>query len=313
MRHLGQLLLRHWKITLFFVLSAVAYTLLTFLTPLTKVTLSKYHLGEFQAHLLQFAIILPYVIIWFIGLLGYIRLQDYTQSLGDSKDGRAFRVISRGILWFVLWLPLSVLVSTTVSAVDSGHHALTADMTRLQNYLNLLILTPAFVYTFFGAKQLVRTIRGQVPAVSQRTTLFFIAFAALYTFVTLQDSARHIALDAATPASYSLPDWLIILTIVIPRLILWYLGVQAVQFIRQYRRKAPGVIYRQALRRLAAGLGVTLLMIVALRLLQSMARQLGSLSLGLLILVLYLLLIGLAIGYVLIAQGARQLQHIEEA
>jgi hypothetical protein len=217
------------------------------------------------------------------------------------------------VLWFALWLPLSALINATGGLVLSHRPALDHTVIPFENYANLVILIPAFVYIYLGARLLVLTVRGIVPVVSQRTTLFFIAFSAFYSFITLEDAARRIPADPATPASYYMADWLIVLTIVIPRLLMWYLGVQGVQFIRQYRRKVPGVIYSSALQRLAIGLGVTTLMIILLRLLQSLMNPLSHLSLAVLFLLVYALFAGLAVGYVLIAKGARQLQRIEEA
>jgi hypothetical protein len=313
MKNLWQLLKRQWRLSIFFLLLAIIYSLLTVVTPPSRYTLSKYHVDSFQLFVLQLAVMLPYLVIWVIGLVGYLRLHEYTVAMGRSKDGKAFGTISVGVLWFALWPPLSSLINAAGGLVMAHHPPLTDDVIRIENYANLLILVPAFVYIYLGARRLVLTVRGLVPAVSQRTTLFFIAFSAFYTFVTLEDAARRIPADAATPASYYLADWLIVLTIVIPRLLMWYLGVQGVQLIRQYRRKVPGVIYRKALQRLAIGIGVTVLMIILLRLLQSLMNPLSHLSLSLLFLLVYALLIGLAVGYVLIAKGSRQLQNIEEA
>ncbi len=313
MREFSRLLLRHWQVSALFFVIAVAYVLETLLVPAAKSTLTHYHIGTSELHMLQLAVIIPYIIIWVAALMGYMRLQDYTTSLGDSKDGMAFSYITRGVLWFSLWLPISALISSTCNAVYQAHPAETADVVRLQNYANLILLVPAFIFTLQGSERLLKLVRGRVSGLSQPLMLTFIGFSAFYTFVVLEDTARRVAIDMATPASYYMPDWLIVLTIVVPRLILWFIGLQAIRNIVLYRRKVVGVIYKRALRRLASGLGVVVVMIIMLRVLQSLANLLNKQSLGIVLIIVYILLIGLGVGYVLVAKGARQLQQIEEA
>lgn len=313
MREYSRLLLRHWRISGLLLLIAVCYIIETFMVPVNQATLRHYHVDAIQLRTALVAIIVPYLIVWIVGLLGYIRLKEYVQSLGHSKDGSAFGRIATGMMWFTIWLPLSALLGSVSSAIYSAHPASTANVIRVENYINLLLLVPAFIYTYRGSKLLLRLIRGRIASSSEHVTMWFIGFAALYTFVVLEDSSRRVALNAASPATYYLPDWLIVLTIVVPLLVLWYMGLQAIRNIRTYRRKAQGVIYRAGLQRLGYGLAVTTLMLILLRTLQSMSAQLNKLSFGLVIILLYLLLIGLGTGYLLIARGARQLQQIEEA
>jgi hypothetical protein len=313
MADLGRLLLKQWKLTSLFVAFAVAYILQTLLVAPAKTTLTKYQIGASEVHLLQLTVILPYIIIWIIGLVGYLRMYDYAVSLQTSKDGRAFRTISKGILWFVLWLPIAVFISSIGNGIFHDRPDLTDDVIIVQNYANLLLLVPAFWYMYRGAEQLVRTLPRLIPTVSRRSTLAYIAFASVYTSIVLEDSARRVAAAPGSPASYYLPDWLIIFTIIVPRLVMWYLGLSAVQYIRQYRRKVAGVIYSRALKKLAFGFAVLLLMVVLLRITTSLTHQISHWSLGLVLLMVYALLTGMAVGYILIAKGARQLQTIEEA
>jgi hypothetical protein len=163
-----------------------------------------------------------------------------------------------------------------------------------------------------GAKQLVGLVRTKVTAPTLTVTMVYIAFAVLYTTLVLHDANRMVPVDNAT-ASYYLPDWLLVTTVIIPRLLFWYLGVQAVQNIIIYRQKVKGVLYKDALRHLAIGLGGVVLGIVILRTIQSLAVGLSKVNLGTLLLIVYVLLIVMAVGYVYVARGARKLQRIEES
>ncbi|HSX43684.1 MAG TPA: hypothetical protein VLE69_00065, partial [Candidatus Saccharimonadales bacterium] len=64
--------------------------------------------------------------------------------------------------------------------------------------------------------------------------------------------------------------------------------------------------------RLALGLGVVVGFLMVLRYLVALTTTLDNLALKYLLLVVYLLLIFIAIGYGLIASGAKRLKKIEE-
>jgi hypothetical protein len=239
--------MRYKLLTASFVLMAVVYIIEAFAAPVPAATLHKYHISVTQVHELLAAITLPYLAIWGVALVGYLRLRSYTESLGTSKDGRAFRLITKGVFWFTVWLPLSALLSAWGDYAIRNHTGSTAAIIRMEVYANILLLIPAFVYVFEGSKKLVRVAKSRLVQLPEWLTLSYIAFAALYTYLTLTDSARRVAPDATTYASYYLPDWLIITTVIIPRLILWFLGIQAVYNIVTYRQKVGGIIYRRAL------------------------------------------------------------------
>src|SRR4051812_45419256 len=112
MRDIGRLLLRFKYISGLFALLIVMYIGQIFLLPINTAALHKYHLTNLEYHETLLAIAIPYVVIWVIALIGLLRLRSYTSALGNSKDGRAFQLITKGVLWFTLWLPLSVLVTT---------------------------------------------------------------------------------------------------------------------------------------------------------------------------------------------------------
>lgn len=306
------MLLRHKKTTAVFILLAGLYIAQSLLVAPDQEILDKYHITAAQADALSLTIALPYVIIWFIALIGYLRLRSYALSIKGTKDGEAFRKIGIGILLLTIWLPLSTLVSSFASQIYHDHPTFTDDLVRLVNYANVLILFPAFLIINQGSRKLLALTRTTIQSPSQRVTLVFIALSALYVFLTLQDPARSVATASVMTASYYQPDWLIITTLVIPRLLMWFLGIQAVYNIYLYSKKVKGAIYKSSLRNLAMGIGGVVLISILLRCLQSLSSQIGNFSLGLLLLIIYFLLIIISAGYILISRGANSLQQIEE-
>lgn len=312
MKDLGKLLLRYKLVSALFVAMAVLYVVQSILAPVEDETLEKYHITILRVHELALTIGLPYVVIWIIALVGYLRLRMYTESLGKSKDGVAFGLITKGVFWFTLWLPLSALISAAGSYALFYHESATANIIRLEVYSVILILVPAFVYVYMGSKALLRVTRARQLPYRQWLTFAYIAFSTIYTYITFHDASRRMATGTSEYATYCLPDWVILTTIVIPRLLFWYFGVLALSNILAYREKVAGIIYRDALRRLVLGLGGIVFLVIVLRTLQSFNNVLGELSLTGVLVLAYVVLALMAVGYVLIAKGAKKLLLIEE-
>jgi hypothetical protein len=115
------LVLRYKRLTAIFTILAVAYFVLTITLPSNKTTLTKYHLTSGQDIILTLTIALPYLIIWYVAFTGYLRFKSYTDTIKKSKDGVAFNTISTGLLWLVLWLPISTIVGTITSSYYRSH------------------------------------------------------------------------------------------------------------------------------------------------------------------------------------------------
>ena len=304
--------LKNKRLSVLYAIFIVVYVLQTVTAPIDKAVLAKYHIDSSQLRLLSLTIAIPYVVIWLIALAGYIRLNLYVKLIKKDKDGKAFKAISQGILMLTLWLPISTIVANYFQRVYMVHHSATANLIRLDNYINLLILFGGFLLINWGTNGLLGIIKKPKNLAPLKFVLVYIIFAALYVFLTLHDSSRQFPTKSVATAAYYESDWLIILTLVIPRLISWFIGAQAVQNIFTYRRKVKGKLYKDALNSLALGIGGVVTTTIVLRCFQSLSGPLAKLNLGLILVVVYLLLIVISTGYILIAKGAKKLQQLEE-
>ncbi len=307
-----KLLLKYKFISLLFIGLSAVYIAGTVFEEPDKASLTKYNVTAAQLKWLVLTIALPYVIIWFVALIGFLRFKSYADTIKNSKDGEAFLVISRGLLLLSVWLPVSAVLGTVSADYYHAHTGATPTMVILVNYANVAILFPAFFLINKGARKLLSIARTNIYAVSQTASVIYICFTALYVMLTLEDSARHAPTHSTLVASYYLPDWLIITTVVIPRLIMWFLGIQAVQYIYLYRNKIKGKIYKLGLLNVARGIAGVVFATILLRSIQSLSSPISELSLALILLLVYILLIAMAIGYMLISRGAKRLQKIED-
>jgi hypothetical protein len=307
------LFLRHLGLTLLFVLFTVLYVAQAMLLPVNQNSAEHFQLSDLELRLVSLSVIIPMAIIWFVSLWGFLRLKEYVDTIKSSSDGVAFRNIAVGVLFLTLWLPLSSLAEGFAVQYYQHHPDATAMMIRLVNYANILLLFPVFFYVYKGSFQLVRLIKRPALLIpSQKITLGYIAFAALYVLLSLMDPVRHEGSAAVAVASYYLPDWLLVTTILIPRLLMWYLGIQAVRNIYLYQKAVKGALYRRALDSLAKGLGGMVFIIIVLRCFQSLGSVLIGFSLEVILLIVFVLLLIIAGSFGMIARGASRLQQLED-
>ena len=306
-------MLRYKKLFAFFVASAIFYVLQTVLQEPDREAMAKYNLTETHIILLALTIILPYVVIWFIALSGYTRLKDYTSKIRRSKDGDAFNKISRGILAFAIWLPISAITSTALTNAVKNNPDQVQYFAWLNLFVNLLLLSYGFYHVYIGSRQLVYMVKNRhYTRVQQVCTVVFAALMVLYIYFIFQDPARQFISGEVNRATYYMPDWLIVSAILIPRLVMWTAGLLAVYNLYLYRKNIKGFLYKHALKNLAFGFSVVILTIIGLRYLESASSYLVDASLGALLMLYYAILIVMAVGYIYIARGARNLQRLEE-
>jgi hypothetical protein len=306
------LILKYKLTAALFALLGIVYLLQVFLYRTSSSTLTKYHISQHHAQTIVFSVAAPYLIVWFVALLGYLGLKAYVHVIDGGKDGKGFSLIAKGLFFLVLWLPTSSIISSFVAHVYTLHPHLTPSMVMLNNYLGMVLLIPAFILIDAGAKRLVSLVKKPVYTLSQGWTIAFICFAVLYTLLTIHDPARHDPTKLVSVASYYEPDWVIVTTIIIPRLITWFLGAQAVQNIYRYRKQIKGALYTAALGNLAFGLASAITCTIILRCAQSISTDLERLSLSLVLVVVYSSVLLIGISYVFVVKGARKLRRIEE-
>jgi hypothetical protein len=299
-----------------FLVLSLLYLAQTLLIKPDPAATAKYHLTSTSARLLGLTIAIPYLIIWLIALVGYLRLYTYHNSIKTDRDGEAFKSISAGVFGLGIFLPISTILSTQSNYYILHHASAAAPATRLVNYINIAIILLAVIAIHKGSEKLLTFVKSKdrigYAAPYLISTLVFIAFSAIYVYLVMHDPTRQHPTAAVQRAGYYQPDWVILLTIVIPRILTWYVGLRAALNIYTYMKLVKGSIYRLALRDLAYGIIGVIVSIIFLRCLQTISVTLAKLSLGLLLALIYILLIVISVGYIFIARGTNKLQKLEE-
>jgi len=286
---------------------ALAYLLLTFLPSPNAHTLAKYHLSVIGLRLLDVTLVLPVLVMWFAIFYGYRQMSRYSQAIRDTRDGKPLMNLTRGLMVLALGVPLTSLLSNALKLLARSHHSLDALSTILSQYLGVLYPLLAFIFIGTGSRGL-SLISKKRPSYAQANLVALLVIILGVVFCALI-AHSHRDVRIAYHMSYSL----VMLTLAIPYMYVWFLGLLAVVELHIYSKQVAGIVYRRSWRMLALGLGAVIVFDILLQYLGTMSTWLGDLSLSGLLLVLYVLLLGLAASFIVVALGTKKLMKIEEA
>ncbi|HET8709078.1 MAG TPA: hypothetical protein VFL85_02230, partial [Candidatus Saccharimonadales bacterium] len=228
------------------------YLVLSMATPVNPHTLERLHLDAAQYHAFMFAVILPYVLIWFAAFFAYVTLGAYANSIKKSKEGPAFIQIAQGVRVMAWGLAIPAIISAIVKAIATVHPDFEDSATIISNYVTLLVPLIAFAYISAGTRKLSDLVKTRPTLIGIRMFSFaFIVMGVYYVYLTLR--ARFVHGD---PYHLSLVGTL--MTIIVPYLFAWFMGLLATLELMMYATKITGVLYKQSLNLLAYGISLVI-------------------------------------------------------
>jgi hypothetical protein len=291
-----------------------AYLLLSFLVPTERAVLERYKITEFQTDLLRLTIAIPLIAIWFAAFYGYDKFKIYAQTIHSAPDGRAFDYIANGLGVLAVSLPITSILTSIINYISLSSKGALPATTIISNYVAIALSLAAFWLIYKGSLRLAGMV-SKNPDHNENYNLIVMITALLavfYTSFTLQNPNRLVPTGSVGKATFYLSDWMILLTIVIPYLFIWFIGLQAVHNIGQYARSVKGILYKQLLGLLARGIVAIVLVTILLQFFKDFQHLLNRLALAPLLVIIYLLIVAIAVGYLYVAAGAKRLQKIEE-
>lgn len=272
--------------------------------------MQRYNLSETQVQLLNLTIVLPLMFIWAAAFYGYAKLRRYSDTIKSTPEGKSVALITNGIMIQALGLPITSIVNKVLRYVGQQHDALLTPFTISTNYVSMLFPLIAFVLIGIGAN-------GLTSLRKQRTSRFGIhAMVVLFAFlsVTYTYFVVHFAFsgDPRAGSIYQMPLWLVLISLVVPYIYTWFIGVLAAYEMFAYNAKLKGVIYRKSWSRVSVGLGIVIFAQVLVQCLTNLTRQLTQLNVATIFGLVYGLFFVMAAGYIILALGMKKLQRIEE-
>lgn len=295
-----------------FTVLSVMFLGLVLLVPASATDLSRYNLSASQYQMLLISSEIPVIVIWALAFLSYIYLRQYALTISDSPESQGFLGLARGCQWLAWGLPLSAAITVVLAWVASQHPAALASTVIISNYIEVLFPILAFTTMSDSSRQLTKHYAaGNLLVTKHRPIgqLILVVLGIAYSYFLLHN--LHVASLGSAANQYFLPIWLLILSLLVPYLYAWFLGLLTAFDIVALASQTPGIIYRRALQRLSGGLVAVIISLMAVQYLRSrlpdeQPSALDNLLWG------YLIYAVCIIGFALMLSGIRQMKRIEE-
>lgn len=299
-------MIRGFSVLKQFLVLVVIYFATVFAIPADADTLHKYHISAAQLHALDAVLVVPLLIILAAAFYGYARLKEYADIIKDSEDGRQISLLANGIGVIAYGLIISGIISNTLNAFAVHHRGLKVIEIILSNYIGIAYLGAALFLISIGTKGLmnIAKYRPSLRAIHGLVGVLII-IAVIYTYFIFENPRSTLW------SIFHLPLWLIVTTIVIPYIYLWFAGLLASFELLMYTKRLRGLIYKQSWRWVALGLGLIMIMEITLQFLNALTSGYSSLTIKALFFAALLIFIVMAIAFLMIAKGARGLRKIE--
>lgn len=293
------------------ILLAFVYISLVFLLPPSKATMQAYHLSTLEYRAILLSVMLPSLVAWLAAFIGYAKLREYVYSIRKTPEGSYFDKLATGSAWLAWSLPLPAILSLLLNAIANRWPAFYPSSIIASNYLNLFLPLIAFSIIGTATRGLVNRAELKFSLASIRIImLLFLAAGVLYCYLTFQ--RFDLTSLSSTHNPYYLPVWLMVLSVIIPYLYAWFVGLLAAYEITLLSSQTKGVLYRRALRLLVAGLITIIVSSIALQYMNGLEPRVGHLVISYQLVLSSIFRVIGGGGFVLLAIGATRLKKIEE-
>jgi len=291
-------------------LTSLIYICLTFFVP--RSPNNAFHFSQLQIALLQITIIIPYAATWWFAAYGLSKLEKY---IAFAKEDNAtiimlLRSFRSGLLWIIVGTVLVALIGG-IRSYFMTNTAVLPFFTIVTNYLYVFPQLIGFFLMYRGAMQLQasKEMSEHKHNSSLLTTIVVFFIASIYLYLMATNPTRQFSADRTIPATYFLPDILIVLTIALPILASWWFGFSAAFTLSDLIPYLTRAELFKGITRIAYGIWSIIFTSILIQALLSLGgTRLYSLGIGIILLIIYIFVILQGIGYLFIALGSKSLQ-----
>lgn len=292
---------------------AALYLILSYVYPTDPSTIAQRHFSVAQARVVALTFAAIFIIIWVLAFYSSWKLMEYGQSIKEYQDGKAFVLLAFGMFVLALYLPFRSITKILLNYSAHVHPGLTTASIMFISYTNVLIPLVVYIYISRGGQRLFSMVRAKVPSAHiAALALLLSVICAMYCYAIFTSRTKLTPVDWLITVNYAVRAPLLILTLVVPFLFMWSIGLIATYQIYHYHRKVKGVIYRDCLRLLSIGLTLEILAEIAAQYITALAASVRRFPSVFMALLVFTVLLVIAIAYVLIVQGVKKLRAFEE-
>lgn len=287
----------------------VVYLIAIMVAPLAP---NRFNLSAAKTHLVLLSFAVPQIIIWIMATRGMQRFKSYTNRIKKHKDGKSFDLVSTGLALLVINV-VSLSLTQMVRPWALKYNFLPI-FTPSYNYLEVLIPLVAFIYIYLGTQGLLKLTAKKQPETSSWILVLIVvgALAAIYSQKIFNYQYRNNTPNPYQFSSFYLPDPLILLTIALPYLVGWAIGIKAALNIVLYAKSVKGKIYRNSLHNLSMGIVWAIAFGVFVQLFFAFSTYLAKARLESIYIFVFLLLAMFGLAFQYISSGSKKLLTIEE-
>lgn len=286
-----------------------SYAILTWFAPVNVTAVNRYSVSEAQLRLIGVTISLPTLLIWLFAIYGASAVNKYSKTIGATKEGRAYRLLSMGINLLVFQLIASSFLNLCIKYFPS----MSRQVKIFNVYEAALFAVVAFVTIALGSDKLLDV--GRIKKNYLRRLKLPIMVIALvgyfYVRAVLANKYRLFPQDVNSVPTFGISDAWIFLTIVPMYLVAWFAGMTAIVNILDFQNKVSWPIYRNSFQNFARGFALIIGMSITLQFFSQANSYFAGLSLGRILIVVYVLLAFIIAGYIYVAKGAKSLLKLE--
>jgi len=188
---------------------------------------SPFKLTQLQIFLIQFTVTVPYIITWFLAIYGLSTLADYLEVQKDNHSN--IHILLRSFLKGLSWIIMGTILVTLIGGVKqyfTSNSSILPLFTIVTNYLYVFPLLLGFITMYLSVRQLRTSeeIPNSKRSGYELNTIIVVLLGSFYLFFLSTNTSRQFSTLPLLPPTYYLPDWAILLTLVIPILVTWWLG-----------------------------------------------------------------------------------------
>ena len=282
----------------------------------TGVTAARIRLSAAQVRIVDIVFAAPLLLIWLAVLFAALSMWRYSRMIAGAKESAGFRYLSYGI--FVLLTGLiagSYLggLQQLVSRHASDPQAVKTAYVVINNYVSVVSALAMYALLLHGSQLLLKTLGKHISVGKKLIPIVagFVALTAAYLWLIHSNPASRVSLSPGTNPTFGLPYWLIVLTVALPLVVSWVLGVAALIGLYQYGRRTPGIVYQILFKKLVVGMTLLIGLTIALQLFTQLYTLYADSTLSFLLGIIVVIYLLLTYAFLLIAQGAAKLNAIE--
>lgn len=303
------------KSYLWIIVVSLLYVWFSFTAPIDADSAAAFGLSTIQLRLVQVTIILPIVGSWIIGVIGYNQLLRFGNTTPFADQQTAFKRIAVGIMLLVSSSILPAFLNIIRNRLENTVSDIGVITTIISNYMDVFLPLVGLALIFVAIKSLAQSVNAPKLSFGKLTVagVLVIALSVLNVWLVFTNDARQVATTVGGQATYYVSDSIIILTLLIPTIITWCIGIIGVMYSFHYQRFAVGIVFKTAIARFTWGLIFVLVATIMLQLLQSLGgtRLLAIGTEGILG-IIYLFIILQTVGYLCIALGSKKFTVVEK-